>query len=58
MIREESDFIVGLILDEDTENFQPANDLRNFLNKWQSERIFYIGFGSMMSIMFNHNLIG
>ena len=48
----ENEFMVGPIIDEDHEDFQPSNDLLEFLNKCENEKIIYIGIGSMMSIMF------
>ncbi|CAF3550930.1 unnamed protein product [Rotaria socialis] len=51
----ENEFMVGPILQETEEDheFQPSDDLRNFLDKWQNEKIIYVGIGSMMNIMFN-----
>ena len=48
----ENEFMVGPILEEDDQHFQPSNDLTEFVNKWENEKIIYIGIGSMMSIMF------
>jgi sterol 3beta-glucosyltransferase len=49
----ENEFLVGPILQEENDDYQPSDDLLQFLNKWQNEKITYIGIGSMMSIMFN-----
>ena len=35
----ENEFMVGPIMQEDNDNFQPSNDLHNFLCKWQNEKI-------------------
>jgi sterol 3beta-glucosyltransferase len=48
----ENEFMVGPIIEEENEDFQPPMDLSQFLNQWQNEKIIYIGIGSMMSIMF------
>ena len=50
----ENDLMVGPIIPEEDDNndYQPPNDLLEFLNKWQNEKIIYIGIGSMMSIIF------
>jgi UDP:flavonoid glycosyltransferase YjiC (YdhE family) len=49
----ENEFMVGPIIEEENNDFQPSNDLQEFLNKWKNEKIIYIGIGSMMSIMFS-----
>jgi UDP:flavonoid glycosyltransferase YjiC (YdhE family) len=49
----ENEFMVGPIISEENEDFQAPDDLQEFLNKWQDDKIIYIGIGSMMSIMFN-----
>ncbi|CAF1382731.1 unnamed protein product [Adineta steineri] len=51
----ENELMVGPIMEEDTNNFQPSDDLLEFLNKYQNEKIIYIGIGSMMSIMFSND---
>jgi sterol 3beta-glucosyltransferase len=52
----ENEYMVGPILhEEDKNDFQPSNDLLEFLNKYQDEKIIYIGIGSMMSIMFSND---
>ncbi|CAF2783555.1 unnamed protein product [Rotaria sp. Silwood2] len=49
----ENEFMVGPIIEEENDDFQPSNDLCDFLNKWKNEKIIYVGIGSMMSIMFS-----
>ena len=49
----ENEFMVGPILQEENDDYQPSDDLLQFLNKHQNEKIIYIGIGSMMSIMFS-----
>jgi UDP:flavonoid glycosyltransferase YjiC (YdhE family) len=49
----ENEFMVGPIIQEENDDFQPSNELLEFLNKWQNEKIIYIGIGSMMSMMFD-----
>jgi UDP:flavonoid glycosyltransferase YjiC (YdhE family) len=51
----ENEFMVGPIISEENEDFQPPDDLQEFLNKWQNDQIIYIGIGSMMSMMFGAN---
>ncbi|CAF3682212.1 unnamed protein product [Rotaria sp. Silwood1] len=48
----ENDHMVGPILEEDDYSFQSSPDILMFLDKWKSEKIIYVGLGSMMSIMF------
>ncbi|CAF1060799.1 unnamed protein product [Adineta ricciae] len=61
LLRQPSDWpgnelMVGPVLSEDENtDYHPSEELRDFLNKWQSEKIIYIGIGSMMGIMFNNN---
>jgi sterol 3beta-glucosyltransferase len=49
----ENEFMVGPIVEDENTDFQPPNDLLEFLNKWQDDKIIYIGIGSMMSMMFS-----
>lgn len=49
---QECDLMVGPILDEDQPHFQPPIPVLDFLNKWQNEKIIYVGVGSMMSTIF------
>ncbi|CAF4013692.1 unnamed protein product [Adineta steineri] len=51
----ENELMVGPIMEEDNNNFQPSDDLLEFLNKYQNEKIIYIGIGSMMSMMFSND---
>ncbi|CAF1454389.1 unnamed protein product [Adineta steineri] len=51
----ENELMVGPIMEEDNNTFQPSGDLLEFLNKYQNEKIIYIGIGSMMSIMFSND---
>ncbi|CAF1315734.1 unnamed protein product [Rotaria sordida] len=49
---QENDFMVGPIFEKGQHNFEPSVPLLNFLNKWKSEKIIYVGLGSMMGVMF------
>jgi sterol 3beta-glucosyltransferase len=51
----ENEFMVGPIIQEEHDDFQPSDDILQFLNKWKNEKIIYVGIGSMMSIMFGIN---
>jgi sterol 3beta-glucosyltransferase len=53
----ENEFMVGPIIPEEGDNdgFEPPNDLLEFLNKWNEEKLIYVGIGSMMSIMYGMN---
>lgn len=50
----ENELMTGPILRDEDEDFeyQPSHDLLAFLNKWEEEKIIYIGMGSMISMMF------
>ena len=50
---QENNFMVGAIFDEGHDLFTPSVPLADFLRKWNSERIIYIGMGSMMHVLFN-----
>ncbi|CAF4004178.1 unnamed protein product [Rotaria sordida] len=52
---QENDHIVGPILDEDQHNFEPSPTLLDFFNKWKSEKIIFVGLGSMMGAMLGNN---
>ncbi|CAF4061433.1 unnamed protein product [Rotaria sordida] len=52
---QENDHIVGPILDEDQHNFEPSPTLLDFFNKWKSEKIIFVGLGSMMGAMLANN---
>lgn len=50
----ENDLMVGpIIKDDDYEDFQPSNDLQQFLQENRYEKILYVGVGSMMGMMFD-----
>ncbi|CAF1396282.1 unnamed protein product [Rotaria sordida] len=51
----ENDHLVGPILEEKNHDFQPSIDIQMFLDKWENEKIIYVGLGSMMSIMFGRD---
>ncbi|CAF0852870.1 unnamed protein product [Adineta steineri] len=51
----ENELMVGPIMEEDNNSFEPSDDLLEFLNKYQNEKIIYIGIGSMMSMMFSND---
>jgi sterol 3beta-glucosyltransferase len=48
----ENEFMVGPIIEKENDDYQPSDDLLEFLNKWKDEKIIYVGIGSMMGIMF------
>ncbi|CAF1537982.1 unnamed protein product [Rotaria magnacalcarata] len=47
-----NDLMVGPILEEVPTNFEPPSSICECLSKWKTEKIIYLGLGSMMSIMF------
>ena len=49
---QENDLMVGPILEDSHENFEPSTSILDFLNTWKNEKIVYVGIGSMMSLMF------
>ncbi|CAF3040205.1 unnamed protein product [Rotaria sp. Silwood2] len=49
---QENDHMVGPILEERHDHFEPSASILDFLNKWKSENIIYVGMGSMMSVIF------
>ncbi|CAF1026424.1 unnamed protein product [Rotaria sordida] len=52
---QENDHTVDPILDEDHHNFEPSPSLLDFFNKWKSEKIIFVGLGSMMGAMLGNN---
>ena len=49
---QENDLMVGPILEEEHDYFEPPATILDFLNKWKNEKIIYVGMGSMMSVVF------
>ena len=48
----DNDLMVGPLIPDEDEVFQPSGDLLEFLGENKNEKIVYVGIGSMMSMMF------
>ncbi|UJR28650.1 hypothetical protein I4U23_009882 [Adineta vaga] len=48
-----NEYMVGPILDEIDDQFEPSTTIMDFLNKWKNEKIIYVGLGSMLGVMLN-----